>query len=211
MKNYSRMNTTKSHIQLSTLLNILYLLFFFSGTASLIYQVTWQRMLFTRFGVDLDSITVIVSVFMLGLGMGGLLGGVLADKHTKTLLMLYICIELAIAIFGFFSPHFIGLVDRVAIHSNEFVTAISCFIILIFPTLLMGATFPLLVTHVANYYQNIGQSVGNLYFANTLGGAVGVFLSGFVLLNFLSLIGVINCAVAINITVAFIAFIIFRR
>jgi hypothetical protein len=49
---------------------VLSILFFFSGTAALIYQVMWQRMLFTLFGVDLESITIIVSVFMFGLGIG---------------------------------------------------------------------------------------------------------------------------------------------
>ena len=38
--------------------------FFLSGIAALIYQIAWQRMLFTAFGVDLESITIIISVFM---------------------------------------------------------------------------------------------------------------------------------------------------
>jgi predicted membrane-bound spermidine synthase len=80
---------------------VLYALFFFSGAAALIYQIVWQRMLFTIFGVDLESITVIVSVFMFGLGLGGLLGGVLADKFSTRLLQLYMMIELGVAIFGF--------------------------------------------------------------------------------------------------------------
>ena len=42
-------------------------IFFMSGFSALIYQIAWQRMLFTAFGVDLESITVIISVFMAGL------------------------------------------------------------------------------------------------------------------------------------------------
>ena len=54
--------------------------FFISGFSALIYQVCWQRILFTGFGVDLTSITVIVSVFMAGLGVGAYFGGRIADR-----------------------------------------------------------------------------------------------------------------------------------
>lgn len=45
--------------------------FFISGCSALIYQVSWQRALYGLIGVDMDSITIIVSVFMLGIGVGG--------------------------------------------------------------------------------------------------------------------------------------------
>ena len=45
-------------------------IFFISGFSALIYQIAWQRILFTAFGVDLESITIIISVFMAGLGIG---------------------------------------------------------------------------------------------------------------------------------------------
>ena len=54
--------------------------FFLSGVSALTYQVTWQRLLYAQFGVDLQSITIIVSCFMLGLGVGSLVGGWLADR-----------------------------------------------------------------------------------------------------------------------------------
>ena len=52
------------------------LTFFASGCAALVYQVVWQRYLFTGLGVDIDSVTLIVSSFMLGIGIGGALGRV---------------------------------------------------------------------------------------------------------------------------------------
>jgi MFS family permease len=54
-------------------------LFFASGAAALFYQIAWQRTLFGWYGVDLDSVSVIVSIFMLGLGVGAIVGGWLAD------------------------------------------------------------------------------------------------------------------------------------
>ncbi|MGA3102094.1 MAG: hypothetical protein ABSD61_09560, partial [Terracidiphilus sp.] len=52
-----------------------FLLFFVSGFPALMYQIVWQRALFTIYGVNIESVTIIVTVFMLGLGLGSLAGG----------------------------------------------------------------------------------------------------------------------------------------
>ena len=52
----------------------LYALFFLSGFPALLYQVVWQRALFTIYGVNIESVTMVVSAFMLGLGLGSLAG-----------------------------------------------------------------------------------------------------------------------------------------
>lgn len=57
---------------------ILCILFFFSGFPALIYQLTWQRSLFRIFSVTTESVTIAVTAFMLGLGLGSLAGGWLA-------------------------------------------------------------------------------------------------------------------------------------
>jgi predicted membrane-bound spermidine synthase len=171
----------------------------------------WQRMLFTVFGVDLVSITIIVSVFMFGLGLGGWLGGRLADRMPQHLLSLYVLIEILIAIFGFMSPDLIENAGNTFLTNNEFVTAAVCYVILSVPTLLMGATFPILVVHVNRSLKNIGESVGVLYFANTVGAAFGAYLAGFVLLFYIDAAGVVACAAALNLFTAAVAWLVFRR
>jgi predicted membrane-bound spermidine synthase len=187
----------------------LYVLFFLSGCSALIYQVAWQRMLFTLFGLDLVSITVVISVFMFGLGLGGIIGGILADRMPSRLLSLYIIIEVSIGIFGFASPYLIDALGAL-IPSSEIMTALISFSVLALPTILMGATFPILVTHINKFDHNIGRSVGSLYFANTLGGAAGAYASGFVLLYSFDLVGVINRAAFLNLMITLIAFLMFR-
>src|SRR5712692_8019438 len=54
---------------------ILFLLFFCSGFCSLLYQVVWVRMAFAHFGIITPVLSVVLSVFMLGLGLGSWLGG----------------------------------------------------------------------------------------------------------------------------------------
>ena len=50
-------------------------LFLCTGMPALIYQIVWQRVLFLIYGVNSQSVAVVVSAFMLGLGPGSLLGG----------------------------------------------------------------------------------------------------------------------------------------
>src|SRR5579871_5571519 len=53
----------------------LYALFFVSGIPALLYQIVWQRSLFAIYGVNVQSVTIVVTAFMLGLGLGSLGGG----------------------------------------------------------------------------------------------------------------------------------------
>src|ERR1044071_2068130 len=77
-----------------------YLLFFVSGFPALLYQIVWQRTLFAIYGVNIESVTVVVSAFMLGLGLGSLAGGRISRSPSAPLLLMFGGIELAIAAFG---------------------------------------------------------------------------------------------------------------
>src|SRR5882724_6712565 len=89
---------------------ILCVLFFFSGFPALIYQLTWQRALFRIFGVNIESVTVVVAAFMLGLGLGSLAGGWLSRRRGIPLLPLLAAIELLTGAFGLVS---LGIFERV--------------------------------------------------------------------------------------------------
>src|SRR5438046_147306 len=78
-------------------------LFFLSGFPALIYQLTWQRALFRIFGVNIESVTVVVTAFMLGLGLGSLLGGWISNGRRIPLLPLLALIELMTGAFGLIS------------------------------------------------------------------------------------------------------------
>ena len=178
------------------------LLFLVSGIAALIYQICWQRMLFESVGADIDSVTIIVSTFMLGLGLGAILGGEIADRYPARTLELFALAEMATGIFGFCSPWLIKATGAVTVNGSLTTIAAANFGLLLLPTTLMGATLPILVTHVMRLYKNAGVSVGTLYCANTIGAAVGAALTGFVALYYLGLISTIFIAAALNVTVS---------
>ncbi len=180
-------------------------LFPFSGMAALIYQICWQRLLYSSFGVDIESITIIVSGFMLGLGIGALIGGILADRFPNRILLFFILSEAIIGVFGILSPHIIAVVASRYIMASSFETGAVNFLLLLLPTSLMGATMPMLVIYLQRSVKHIGISVGTLYFANTLGASVGSFLVGFILFRFLTINESIYVGVFINAFISTIA------
>src|SRR4030095_8343041 len=127
---------------------ILAVLFFLSGMPALIYQLVWQRALFRIFGVNIESVTVIVTAFMLGLGLGSLAGGWLSSRRKVPLLLLLAGIELLTAVFGVFSLGLFEQVGRLVLGWSLPAIALLTLALVIVPTLLMGATLPLLVGHL---------------------------------------------------------------
>ena len=185
-------------------------LFLFSGMAALIYQVCWQRLLFQSVGVDLQSVTIIVSTFMFGLGLGALVGGELADIFPERSLGLFALIELFTGMFGIGSPWLIRAVNTATVHSSVAVISTVNFALLLIPTTLMGATLPILVTHVLRTYRNLGVSVGVLYFSNTLGASLGAFLTGFLILYYCGLTETICIAAGLNVAVSALVWLTMR-
>ncbi|MDO4433353.1 MAG: fused MFS/spermidine synthase, partial [Alysiella sp.] len=186
------------------ILSQLALIFFISGFSALLYQVSWQRLLFTNIGVDLSSITVVISVFMVGLGIGAYFGGRLADKFSQRVILLFCLAEAAIGLFGFTSYHLILGLGHLLVTANLWQVAFMNFLLLLLPTFMMGATLPLLTFYFNQKMQNIGESIGTLYFYNTLGAALGSLATGFILYNYLTLSQTVYLAACLNTFIALI-------
>lgn len=186
--------------------SILLFLFFISGVPALTYQVIWQKLLFTVFGVDLQSVAIIVSTFMLGLGLGALLGGQIGDRSKDKQVLFFVLIELGIGLFGLISYSLIRYIGGVFIQSPQFLIGMVNFLLLLFPAMLMGATLPILVAYLFQRTNNVGISIGKLYFYNTCGASLGGFLAGFIFLVNFSYSTSLYIAAALNFIVAFLAF-----
>jgi hypothetical protein len=147
-------------------------LFLFSGIAALIYQIVWQRVLFSAFGVNIESITLIVAIFMFGLGCGALLGGWISKRFSAALPVAFLACELIIGLFGLVSIPLIRQVSELVITQSLVVIGSATFLLLCIPTIFMGATLPILVSYLVERLGHVGSSVGVLYFFNTIGSAI---------------------------------------
>ncbi len=182
-------------------LPFIYAVFLLSGSAALVYQVVWQRALFAIYGVNIESVTIVVTAFMLGLGLGSFAGGRISRDPQRRILLWFGGIEITIGLYGAASLaifHWIGALTAGVSGPAAFVLS---FALVLLPTMLMGATLPLLVAHSVRQSGNVGRSVGTLYFVNTLGSAVAAFATGVTLLASLGQSGTVLLAAGLNISV----------
>ena len=176
------------------------ILFLLSGAAGLIYEIVWERLLEIYFGVTMTSITLIVTAYMGGLGLGSLIGGQVTQR-IKRVVLTYGLVEVAIAIFGFISPGLITWIGQHTAGSPYPLVFVISFGVLLIPTVLMGMTLPLLTQSFVNQVDTSGQVVGLLYGINTLGAGLGALIGGYILIGFLGFDGATQVAVFLNVVV----------
>ena len=179
---------------------ILYLLFFCSGLSGLIYQVVWVRVFGNVFGNTIYSASMVVAIFMLGLGIGSYVVGAWADgrypRQLESLVRTYGQLELLIGLMGLgisaLLPHLGLLSALVSSYSRDaggwYVLSMTSYlarggiaILLLTPiTMLMGGTLTLLIRHLVGSDLVIGGwRIALLYGLNTAGAALGCFLTDF--------------------------------
>ncbi|MFZ0294939.1 MAG: fused MFS/spermidine synthase [Candidatus Sulfotelmatobacter sp.] len=174
------------------------LFFFVSGFPALLYQIVWQRALFTLYGVNIESVTMVVTAFMLGLGLGSLLGGMISRSQRLPLLRVFGLVELLIACYGVFSLRIFHWAANVTAGSGALQTGFFAFTLVVLPTVLMGSTLPILVSYAVRLTRNVGTSVGALYAANTLGSAAACFCAGLFLMRWLGELRTVALAAGLN-------------
>jgi spermidine synthase len=186
-------------------------LFLCSGMPALIYQIVWQRALFLIYGVNSQSVAVVVAAFMLGLGFGSLLGGWLSERFPRHAILLFAGAELGVAIFGLTSLRifhwFAAFSSGVGLPAVLFYSLV----LLLLPTTLMGATLPLLVEQLVRSSGSVGNSVSRIYFVNTLGSAIACYLCATFVLRWFSQSGSVGVAALLNAFVGATAYLYARR
>lgn len=190
---------------------LLLLLAFVSGAAALIYEVVFFRSLGLVFGVSVHAVAAVVGSFLLGLGLGAAAGGRYLERFVP--LRAYAAIEAAIALCGYASPFLFrqlkALSESGALGTGatfQFVAVIASFLVLVVPTALMGATFPLLGRAIAGRSEHVAARVGWLYGVNTLGAAVGAVVAAYFALPELGVVGATHLAAGLNVLLAIASF-----
>src|SRR5450631_2105036 len=170
---------------------VLFFLFFLSGLSSLVYQVVWTRMAFASFGIIAPVLSVVLSVFMLGLAVGSWAGGrfvaALVRKTGLSAIIFYALAELLIGLGAFAVPELFALGEQVLLASG----GTDSFRYLLFSALVlaasilpwcvcMGATFPFMMAFIRERDSRNAESFSFLYLANVLGAMCGTFLAALV-------------------------------
>ncbi|WP_374633912.1 fused MFS/spermidine synthase [Ferrovibrio sp.] len=189
--------------------------FFCSGFAALLCQIVWQRLLGIFAGSDTISAALVVGAFLCGLGLGSLLGARYADRlGPRRALLGFAIAESLVALFALISKFFlydflaIGLAGTVDEPAAIFAL---CFIGLVLPTTLMGASLPLLSRAIATSLDTVAEKVAKLYGLNTLGAGLGALLGGWLLVGNIGFVGALILAAVLDFAAAGIALSLLKR
>ncbi|MBN1766372.1 MAG: fused MFS/spermidine synthase [Sedimentisphaerales bacterium] len=201
------------------IVRMVFIFFFLSGMSGLVIENVLSRMLRLIMGNTVFSTTTVVCAFMGGLALGGLIGGWLAARR-RDYFRMYGLLELSIGIYCLSLPWLLALLEPVYkfIYQNlnasfyvfSLVKFMFCLALLLFPTVMMGATLPILCRFLTKNLRAAGASVGRLYAVNTFGGVLGAFSAGFILMPLLGTHHTLHLACVINITVGAIAYTLSR-
>lgn len=191
----------------------LYLLYGLSGFTALALQVVWQRVIGLHAGVDLFSITTVVTAFMAGLGLGNLAGGALADRlGPRRSLIAFAVSKAALGAFGVASIPLLydgyrALLPQINSLGSAF---LFHFALLLVPTTLMGVSLPLVSRGAVEGHADMAGRVGRLYAVNTVGAALGAAVTGWFLLGTLGFTATVWGASALNVAAGALIFVLWR-
>ncbi|MEO7457858.1 MAG: fused MFS/spermidine synthase [Gemmatimonadaceae bacterium] len=203
------------------MLLFLCVVFVLSGAAGLIYESIWTRYLGLFVGHSAYAQVLVLVIFLGGMSLGAYAVGRRAERVRRPLLW-YAVVELAIGMLGIvFHDVFVwstqiaydSLFPAIGPGAMHSVAKWVMASVLILPqSLLLGATFPLMTAGVLRMKRGApGRTIALLYFANSLGAAVGVLFAGFVLIEASGLPGTLLAAAMLNLVVAGAAMIVEMR
>jgi spermidine synthase len=200
----------------------LFVLFFLSGFCGLVYQMVWVRLAFASFGIITPVLSVVISVFMLGLSLGAWAGGRmipgLVRRTDVSAIYFYAAAEFVIGLGAFSVPklfeigkHFLLAAGQTDSFQYMFLSAAALSAAILPWCLCMGATFPLMMAFVRERERENQESFSYLYLANVLGAMFGTIVTAFVLIEALGFRNTLAVAAAVNFIIALLSLDLGRR
>jgi len=166
---------------------LIFVLFFCSGATALVYEVVWSKYLGLIFGSTVQSQSVVLAVFMGGLALGNRAFGRWADRLHNPLRIYGFC-EIAIGLYAIAFPLIYKLADSAFVsvgggllnHAHLLLLhkALVSVTLLLGPTVLMGATLPILAAWLQRTTADPGRGSAWFYAINTLGAVCGTAAAG---------------------------------
>ena len=200
-----------------------FLALFLSGVAGVMNQVLWQRGLKIFLGgSETISAMIVVLVFMLGLGVGAALAGRWAKRSSHPL-RTFASLELGLLVVNVLIAFLLAAdltesvyaMQRLALSAGlplRVLYAIASLLVLLPPTMLMGATLPVATEACQRQFAVADRSQINVMFCvNTVGAVLGAGLSSFLLLPFFGQFNSLLVAAGCNLMAGVVLFLASRR
>jgi len=158
-----------------------YLAIALSGASALGAEVVWTRLLSLMLGATVYTFSLILAVFLIGLGIGSTAGAAMAQRAASPRRALGACQWLLVAAIGWAAfmisgslPYWPVMPELAPSPWYTFQLDMArCLWAVLPPACLWGASFPLALAAAASPGQDAGRLVGRVYAANTVGALVG--------------------------------------
>ena len=170
---------------------LVYIAIALSGLTALGSEVVWTRVLSLMFGATTYTFSLILAVFLVGLGIGSSLGSSMARNLTSPRIalgwcQLGLCACLAWAAYqtGVSLPYWpINPSISTSLAFNFQLDLMRAIWVMLPGAILWGASFPLALAAVAKHGQDSARLVGGVYAANTVGAIIGATVVSLVLVG----------------------------
>ncbi|HKC40171.1 MAG TPA: fused MFS/spermidine synthase [Gemmatimonadales bacterium] len=178
--------TSRDHLH-----NVALILLALTAFASLLDEIAWTRVLIMVVGGSTYAFTLILLVFLLGIGLGSIIVARRSAPRLDTAVnaalaqgLTGIGAALLFVFFGFLPSYIIAVFQVVDLGAAArlFLMGVAVGAVVLIPAIGMGMTFPLLTDLTAREREARGADVGAAYALNTLGSILGAVLTGFVLI-----------------------------
>jgi predicted membrane-bound spermidine synthase len=198
-----------------------FVFFVVSGFCGLVYEIVWLRLAIASFGVTTALASIVISMFMAGLGLGSWGAGALTRRiftaNVSRILRLYSIAELCVGISSLAVPLEFKLGRQLLLHMGSYgawqswryylLAGIWIAVTLLPWCTCMGSTFPLLMAAIRQTARpGSERSFSYLYLANVFGALLGTLAAAFVLIELLGFQGTLFVAGSFNAALALAAF-----
>ncbi|HEV1286115.1 MAG TPA: fused MFS/spermidine synthase, partial [Bryobacteraceae bacterium] len=185
-----------------------------SGLCALGAEVVWTRLLALMLGATVYTFSIILAVFLIGLGIGSSAGSVWTRTLKRPRVALAAC-QLALAFAVAWTAYAVSDLipswpfNPLAV-ANPWrlfrVDFMMCLFAILPPALLWGLSFPLALASIANREQDSGALVGEVYAANTVGAILGAVGFSIVLIPWVGTQGSQQALIALSLVAGLLLF-----
>jgi hypothetical protein len=173
---------------------LIYLLAFCSGFCIMGIELLGGRILAPFFGSSVHIWGSIITVFMLSLSFGYLLGGKISIKKASLTRygLIFLLAGLTILPVAIWSTPIMETIF-LAIEDSRYGSLVASLALFFIPTIILGMISPYSVRLLVTDKNSSGQVAGKLYFVSTLGSALGTIITSFYFVLFFEVNNIIIC------------------
>lgn len=166
----------------------LYVTSILAGFCMMALEIMGGRLLQPVFGSSIDVWAAIITVFILSLSIGYVVGGRIADKAKTNQVLGWILLA-AGACYLVIPPVALPFMEAIpeSIKTARWGVLVAALVLFLLPSMLLGMISPILVKLVFLGAERVGRTTGTLYAIGSFGNVLGILVSNYVLLQYVDL------------------------